>query len=333
MTCLVIAEAGVNHNASLKLALKLVDIAKDSGADYVKFQTAIPEEVVSNSAQMARYQILNTGLQESQLEMTRKLHLKLEDFVEINNYCKEKEIGFLTTAFDMISLRYISSLGLDIYKIPSGELTNLPYLREVGRFGKPVILSTGMSTMEEVADAIEILFSVGLTNDLLTVLHCTSEYPAPITDVNLNAMLTIKQTFGVKVGYSDHTLGIEIPIAAVAMGATVIEKHFTLSRTLNGPDHRASLEPEELSDMVRGIRKVEKALGDGVKKVANSEIDNRYIVRKSIVAKKDIAIGEEFTTENLTIKRPGSGISPMNWDRIVGGRANRSYKADELIEE
>jgi N,N'-diacetyllegionaminate synthase len=330
--CRIIAVAGVNHNANLQLAFELIDVAIDAGADFVKFQTAIPEEVVSRSALMARYQIANTGLEETQLEMTKKIHLKLEDFKTLRDYCQNK-IGFMTTAFDLVSLQYIKELNLDIYKIPSGEITNLPYLRKIGSFGKEIILSTGMSTLEEVAQAVEVLCAAGAKRNMITILHCTTEYPAPYNDVNLACLKTMRDFFQMEIGYSDHTLGCEIPFAAVALGASIIEKHFTMSRSLPGPDHKASLEPDELKSMVAGIRRIELAAGDGVKRLMPSEAGNLSIARKSIVAKRDIYKGQVFTLENLTTKRPGTGISPMQWDEILGSKATRDYKLDDLIEK
>ncbi len=332
MKCRIIAEAGVNHNASLEIAIALIDVAVDADADFVKFQTAIPEEVVAKSAQMARYQIENIGQEESQLEMTKRIHLKLEDFRILKDYCLHKKIGFMTSAFDLISLDYIGKLNLRTHKIPSGEITNLPYLRKIGSFEKEIILSTGMSTLTEIADAIEVLCISGTRKEEITILHCTTEYPAPYEEVNLECMKTIRDTFKVKVGYSDHTLGLEIPFAAASLGASVIEKHFTLSREMSGPDHKASLEPEELKSMVAGIRNIEVALGDGIKRVMPSEIYNKPIARKSIVARDKIRKGQIFTSENLTTKRPGTGISPMEWDVLVGTKAHRDYESDDLIE-
>jgi len=330
---LIIAEAGVNHNANLELAFQLVDAAVTAGADVVKFQTAKAEEVVTRFGAMAEYQIVNTGKNESQLEMTKKIHLPMEDFIEIQKYCLKKKIVFATTAFGLLSLEFIRRLNLDFYKIPSGEITNLPYLRKVGRFNKPIILSTGMSTLTEIADAIQVLEASGCSKTNITILHCTTEYPAPMKDVNLLAMKAIKEQLEVGIGYSDHTLGIEIPIAAVALGATVIEKHFTIDRNLPGPDHKASLEPGELKTMVDAIRNIEVALGDGIKRLMPSEIGNRSIARKSIVTSQAIIAGEIFTEDNLTTKRPGTGVSPMEWDRIIGTKAHRDYFVDELIDE
>ncbi len=332
MSCIVIAEAGVNHNASLKIAKELVDLALDSGADYVKFQTAVPEEVVTKDAKMAEYQITNTGKLETQLEMTKRIHLPLDDFYEIQTYCKSQKIGFLTTAFDPTSLKFISGMGLDMYKVPSGEITNLPYLRSLSKLGKPIILSTGMSDLSEIGAALSILISDTLNLSDITVLHCNSQYPTPYVDVNLRAMDTIRREFGVKVGYSDHTQGIDVAIAAVTMGASVIEKHFTLSRNMKGPDHKASLEGKELKQLVDGIKNVEMALGTAKKEVTPSESDNRQIVRKSIVAKTRIIQGETLTEENLTTKRPGTGLSPMLWDQLIGSQATKSYDLDDFIE-
>lgn len=333
MKTLIIAEAGVNHNANLDLAFQLVDAAVLAGADVVKFQTAKPEEVVTRFGQMAKYQILNTGKNVSQLEMTKRIHLQMEDFIEIQKYCLKKKIIFLTTAFGLISLEFIKNLNLDFYKIPSGQINDLPYLRKIGECNKPIILSTGMSTLVEIKRAIQVLEASGSSRDNMTVLHCISEYPAPMEDVNLLAMREIQKKLKVKVGYSDHTLGIEVPIAAVTLGATVIEKHFTMNRNLPGPDHKASLEPGELRAMVEAIRNIELALGDGNKRPMPSEMGNRAIARKSIVASRAISAGQFFTEENLTTKRPGTGVSPMEWDRIIGTRAHRDFFVDELIDE
>ena len=325
----VIAEAGVNHNGSLPLAKKLVDAAKEAKADCVKFQTFIAENVVSSNAAKADYQKVQTGENGTQLEMIKKLELSFEEFKELKSYCDYEGIEFMSTAFDLDSLEFINSLNVSRIKIPSGEITNLPLLIKAAQLHKPVILSTGMSNLEEVGKAITVLIENGVTD--LTVLHCTTEYPAPFCDVNLNAMLTIKNTFNVKVGYSDHTEGCEISVAAVALGAAVIEKHFTLDKTMEGPDHKASLEPDELEKMIASIRKVELALGDGIKHPADSEIKNIAIVRKSIVAKCDIKKGDLLSEDNLAIKRPGNGISPMRWFEIIGQKANKDYKEDELI--
>lgn len=326
---LIIAEAGVNHNGSISMAKKLIRAAKSSGADIVKFQTANVDSLVSESAAMAEYQRRNTGQEKSQKEMLKKLLLKFEDFEDLASYCMEVGIKFLSTPFDIESVRFLDKLQ-DIWKIPSGEITNYPYLVEIGRTKKDVILSTGMSDLHEIHDAVDVLKSNGTKN--ITLLHCTTEYPAPIEEINLNVMETLRKEFGCPVGYSDHTQGIEIDLAAVAMGATIIEKHFTLDRNLPGPDHKASLEPDELKAMVSGIRKVELARGTGVKRPTASERKNRDIARKSIVAAKAIKQGEIFTTDNLTTKRPGSGVSPMRWNEVLGERAVRCFEEDELIE-
>lgn len=326
----IIAEAGVNHNGSIELAKKLIDKASEAGADAVKFQSFKAEKLVTKNAQKAEYQKVTTGKEENQFEMIKRLELDYEKHKELANYCKSRGIMFLSSPFDLESIDLLNNLSLEIFKIPSGEITNLLYLRKIGSLRKKVILSTGMSTLGDIEKAIEILKTSGTTD--ITVLHCNTEYPTPMKDVNLNAMNTIKEAFKVEVGYSDHTLGIEVPIAAVALGATVIEKHFTLDKTMEGPDHRASLEPNELKEMVRCIRNIEKAIGDGVKRLTESESKNINIVRKSIVACRDINKGEVLTEENLTIKRPGDGISPMRWDEVIGKVANRDYEEDEMIE-
>lgn len=330
MNVYIIAEAGVNHNGSIELAKELVDKAKDAGADCIKFQTFVSENIVSKNAGKAEYQKQQTDSNESQYEMLQRLELSFNEFVELNEYCKEREIEFLSTAFDFDSIDFLNNLGLKRWKIPSGDITNLPYLIKIAKLGKPVILSTGMSTMSDIKAAVSILKENG--SGEVTVLHCTTEYPTPYKDVNLKAMNTIRKEFNVPVGYSDHTKGIEIPIAAVAMGATVIEKHFTLDRNMDGPDHKASLEPNELKSMVDAIRNVEVAIGSGDKKPVESEKKNMNVVRKSIIANKNIAKGEMFTEENLTVKRPGNGISPMRWFEVLGQVAIREFKKDELIE-
>ena len=327
----IIAEAGVNHNGKLELAYKLVDVAAEAGADAVKFQTFKPEKVVSKFAKKAEYQKETTGLAESQLEMIKKLDLGYEAFVELKKYCDKKGIVFLSTPFDLDSIKFLDQLGMNIFKVPSGEITNLPYLRKVGSLNKQVIMSTGMADLKEVKEALDVLISCGTDKEGITVLHCNTEYPTPFDDVNLKAMLTIRNELSVKVGYSDHTLGIEVPVAAVALGAEVIEKHFTLDKNMEGPDHRASLEPDKLKAMVSAIRNIEKAMGDGIKRPSPSELKNKPIARKSIVAAKDIRKGEAFTEKNLAVKRPGTGISPMRWDEIIEQKAERDYKADELI--
>src|SRR5690554_301716 len=330
MSVFIIAEAGVNHNGSLELAKKLVDAAKDAGADCVKFQTFVSKNIVSKNAVKAEYQKQQTEPEESQQDMLKKLELSFDEFVELNEYCKSKSIEFMSTAFDFDSIDFLDGLKMGTWKIPSGDITNLPYLIKIANLNKPVILSTGMSTMEDIRSAIKALKENGAAE--LTVLHCTTEYPTPFEDVNLRAMNTIKEEFGVKVGYSDHTKGIEVPIAAVALGATVIEKHFTLDRNLEGPDHKASLEPNELKAMVDSIRHIELALGNGMKQPAESEKKNMAVARKSIIASKDIKAGDIFTEENLTVKRPGDGISPMRWFDIIGKPAPRDFEEDELIE-
>lgn len=336
---IIIAEAGVNHNADPDLAREMIKAAKRAGADYVKFQTAVPELVISSIAPKAEYQKRTTGEEQSQLDMCRALHFPLSHYREIKRLCDEEGIGFLSTPFDLESIKALRELGMDYFKIPSGEITNLPYLRAIAECGKPVILSTGMSEMVEIEDAIEILTGSHpeyhsescLTRDDITVLHCNTQYPTPYHDVNLHAMRTIAQTLGVRTGYSDHTQGIEIPMAAVALGAVMIEKHFTMSRSLPGPDHKASLEPDELAAMVREIRNVEMALGDGRKTVSESERSNIEVARKSIVAARDIRMGEILTEENITVKRPGNGLSPMLWDKVVGTKAISDFPFDSLI--
>lgn len=327
----VIAEAGVNHNGDMALAKELVDVAAEAGADLVKFQTFRAQTLLTQSAEKAQYQKNLTAGSESQFEMIKKLELDRDTHVELVDYCKCKKIQFLSTAFDQSSIDFLAELDIPFYKIPSGEITNLPYLRHVARMGKSVVMSTGMATLAEVCAAMKVLLGGGVEKESLTILHCNTEYPTSIRDVNLLAMLTIRDQLGVKVGYSDHTLGIEVPIAAVALGATVIEKHFTLSRTLPGPDHAASLEPHELKSMVAAIRNIEKALGDGEKKPNPNEAKNIPIVRRSIVAKKPIKKGEPFSEQNLTSKRPGTGISPMEWDDVIGSTAARDFEIDELI--
>ena len=329
---LIIAEAGVNHNGDIELAKKLIDVAVNAGADFVKFQTFNADRLATHAAKKADYQAQTTDRNETQHEMLRRLELTPAMHHELIAHCKMRKIGFFSTGFDIESVDFLASLGQNLFKIPSGEITNLPYLRHIGRLGKPIILSTGMSNMLEIESAITALEQAGTPRSKITVLHCTTEYPTPMCDVNLRAMQSIQTELGVAVGYSDHTLGIEVAVAAVAMGATVIEKHFTLDRTLPGPDHKASLEPEELKTMVSSIRNIELALGVGVKQLAPSEAKNILVARKSIVASKDIQIGERFSAENLTVKRPGTGISPMRWDEVIGLTANRNYASDELIQ-
>lgn len=329
---LIIAEAGVNHNADILLAKRLIDIAKEAGADVVKFQTAVPELVMTEHALKADYQVENTGiLNESQIEMARRIHLPLSAYKELLDYSNKVNIKFLSTPFDLVSIKLLEDLGLDIFKIPSGEITNLPYLRAIGQLRKEVILSTGMANLDEIQSALNVLLESGTPKDNITVLHCNTDYPTNMLDVNLRAMQTIADKFGVKVGYSDHTLGIEVPIAAVALGASIIEKHFTLDKNMEGPDHKASLEPQELKAMVTAIRNIENALGDGVKLPSTSEIVNIPVARKSIVAQMFIKKGDVFSEKNLTVKRPGIGISPMQWDNLIGQTATRDFQPDDLI--
>ena len=328
----IIAEAGVNHNGSLEIAKRLIDVAKDCGADAVKFQSFKAESLVSKKAEKADYQKKATDAGESQYEMIKKLELDIDAHKELIIYCKEKGIQFLSSPFDWDSIDLLNELGLDTFKIPSGEIINLPYLRKLGKLNKNVILSTGMADLGEIEDAVDILMDNGTKKENITVLHCNTEYPTPFEDVNLKAMLTIKNAFDIKVGYSDHTNGIEVPIAAVALGAEIIEKHFTIDKNMEGPDHKASLEPTELKAMVESIRNIEKAMGDGIKKPSKSELKNKPIVRKSLVAIKKIEKGDLFTEENIGVKRPGNGISPMRWDEVIGEKASKSFEIDDLIE-
>jgi len=326
----IIAEAGVNDNGNLAIAKKMVDEAKNAGADCVKFQTFVPQNIVSRQAQKAEYQKRHTNSELSQLDMLNCLSLSFNEFTELNEYCKQKEIDFLSTPFDFDSIDFLSSLGMRVWKIPSGEINNLPHLIRIAKQNGSIILSTGMSTLDEIKDAVKLLNDNGSGD--ITILHCTTEYPAPYSEVNLFAIKTLKDEFGVSVGYSDHTEGIEVAIAAVAIGATVIEKHFTLDRNMDGPDHIASLIPSELKTMVCCIRNVELSMGDGNKRVTLSESMNLLVTRKSIVAKRQILMGEVYTENNLTVKRPGNGISPMQWLNILGKTAIRNFKEDELIE-
>lgn len=328
---IIIAEAGVNHNGNLELARRMVDEARRAGADYVKFQTAVPELVISSIAPKAEYQKETTGKEQSQLEMCRAIHLPLTDYAGLADLCHEKGIGFMSTPFDLVSIDTLAPLGMDYWKIPSGEITNLPYLRKIASKGGRVILSTGMSTLDEVARAVEILEKGGIPRADISLLHCNTQYPTPMDDVNLRAMETLRSLGCGRVGYSDHTVGIEVPVAAVAMGAQIIEKHFTLDKTMEGPDHRASLDPAELRAMVSAIRNIEKAAGSPEKRVSPSERANIEVARKSIVAARDIAAGEIFTEENITVKRPGNGLSPMLWDDVIGQRAARDFTYDSLI--
>ncbi len=330
MHVLIIAEAGVNHNGDVRIAKELVDAAKSAGADVVKFQTFVADDVVSYYAPKAHYQLASTDTRESHLEMLRKLELSFSDFVELSEYCAKKEIEFLSTAHDFDSIDFLYRLNMKRWKIASGDVTNLPYLVKIARFQQPVILSTGMSTMQEVETAVSTLRQYGANE--ICLLHCTTEYPAPYEEVNLRAMDTLRHTFNVPVGYSDHTRGIEVAIAAVALGAVVIEKHFTLDRRMIGPDHKASLEPPELEGMITAVRNIEIAMGDGTKQPTESELKNVMAARKSIVAKRRIQQGEYFTELNLTVKRPGNGISPMEWFDVIGRRAPRDFEKDEMIE-
>ncbi|WP_103604597.1 N-acetylneuraminate synthase [Campylobacter concisus] len=327
----IIAEAGVNHNGDINLAKKLIDIAAKAGADAVKFQTFKATLNISKNAQKANYQKQNTDKNESQLDMIKKLELNENIHKELITYCKQKNITFLSTPFDSDSIKLLDELGLSTFKIPSGEITNLPYLRQIGGLNKKIILSTGMANLGEVESAIEVLIKSGTKHGNISLLHANTQYPTPMEDVNLKAMITLKNAFGLEVGYSDHTLGIEVDIAAVAMGAKIIEKHFTLDKSMPGPDHKASLEPDELVAMVRAIRNIELALGDGLKHFSKSESENIKIARKSIVAKCDIKKGEIFSEKNICVKRPGDGINPMRWDEVIGQISQKDYQQDELI--
>ena len=331
MSVFIIAEAGVNHNGSLDFAKKLVDVACSAGADAVKFQTFKATNLVTKYSQKADYQKETTSNRETQFEMLKKLELNKKEHEELISYCNKKNIIFLSSPFDHESIDLLNDLGLEIFKIPSGEITNLPYLRYIGKLNKKIILSTGMSNKEEVKNALDVLINSGTKKNDIIVLHANTEYPTPMKDVNLRAMVLIGKELDVKFGYSDHTLGIEVGIAAVAMGATCIEKHFTLDKNMKGPDHKASLEPDQLKEMVRAIRNIEIALGDGIKKPSQSEIPNIDIVRKSIVAKTTIKKGDVLNENNLTIKRPGIGLSPMRWDEIINTKAKKDYQEDELI--
>lgn len=330
MSVLIIAEAGVNHNGSFELAKKMADVAKAAGADIVKYQTAVPELVISRFAPKAEYQKESTGEAESQLEMVKKIHFGFAEHRKLKEYCDSIGIKYLSTPFDMDSIDFLAGMDMPVWKIPSGEVTNLPYLEKVARLKKPIIMSTGMCEIPEIKAALDVLYSNGA--DDVTILHCNTEYPTPLKDANVKAMLDIQKNFGTKVGYSDHTLGLEAPLAAVALGATVVEKHFTLDKNMEGPDHAASMSPEELTALVKAIRNTELALGDGVKKVTESEAKNKDVARKSIVAKVPIEAGEVFTTDNITVKRPGNGISPMRWYEVLGQSAKRDFSLDELIE-
>lgn len=329
---LIIAEAGVNHNGDIALAKQLIDVAADAGADFVKFQTFRADRVVTRQAKKADYQSVTTKSKETQYQMLSSLELNESMHHELVTYCIMRNIGFLSTGFDIESVDFLMSLGINHFKIPSGEITNLPYLRHIGQFSKSVIISTGMATLSDIEAAIDVLEKAGTSRSLITALHCTTEYPAPMAEVNLRAMQSIQSAFSISVGYSDHTAGIEVAIAAVALGATVIEKHFTLDRNLPGPDHKASLEPDELKAMVSSIRNIEMALGDGIKRLTASEARNILVARKSLVASKAIKAGEKFSPDNITTKRPGTGISPMNWDAVIGRKSIRNFAVDEMIE-
>jgi len=329
---LIIAEAGVNHNGSLDLAKQLIDKAVESGVDIIKFQTFKSEKLVSKTAKQAEYQQRNIGKKdEGQLAMLKKLELSQQDHNELIAYCGKKGIRFLSTAFDMDSIEYLHSLNMGLWKIPSGEITNYPYLRKIAQYHEPVILSTGMCELSDIEAAVKVLIEFGIKKEQITILHCNTEYPTPFTDVNLKAMLEIGKIFGVQIGYSDHTSGIEVPIAAVALGAKVIEKHFTLDRNMEGPDHKASIEPKELRIMVNSIRNIEQALGCGHKIITESERKNIKIARKSIVASCHIKAGELLTEKNLTVKRPGTGISPMRWNDVIGTKASKDFEEEEVI--
>ena len=332
MGVLIIAEAGVNHNGDLQTAIKLIEVAAKSGADLVKFQTFTADSLVTKSASKAEYQILNNFGNESQHSMLKRLELTSDMHEALLEKCAQCQIGFLSTGFDIKSLEYLHGLGQRLYKIPSGEITNLPYLKCIGRLNGQVLMSTGMANLGEIEAALNVIEAEGTSRNKVTLLHCTTEYPTPMIDVNLRAIENMRAAFGVRVGYSDHTQGIEISIAAVAVGATVIEKHFTLDRNLPGPDHRASIEPHELNSMIVAIRNVESALGDGIKRPSQGELKNMPIARKSLVAAKPINAGQKFTEDNISVKRPGYGVSPMLWDEVVGRIAQKDYAYDDLIE-
>jgi len=333
MKIIIIAEAGVNHNGSLKIAKQLISEASKAGADYIKFQTFLADKLVLKDAKQADYQKKNLGKYMNQFEMLRNLELSFNDHLELIECCKNHSINFFSTAFDMDSLDLLIRLKLPMWKIPSGEITNLPYIKKIGSLKQSVILSTGMATIGEIEEAIGLLEQSGTSRDLITVLHCTTDYPASLDDINLKAMVTIGETFKVKYGYSDHSEGIEIPIAAAALGAAVIEKHFTLDKNMQGPDHKASLEPDELKRMIVGIRNIERALGDGIKRPTPGEMKNKSSARKSIVAAKSIKKGDRLSSMNLTTKRPGNGLSPMHWDQLIGNMADRDYQKDEQIKQ
>ena len=328
---LIIAEAGVNHNGKIAIAKRLVDASAAAGADFIKFQTFKAGNIATSQAPKAAYQIINSDREQSQLSMLSNLQLTKGMHFELLKYCEDKKIGFLSSAFDSASLKFLSTLNLKYFKIPSGEITNLPYLQEVGKFGRPIILSTGMSTLKEIRFALKILTGAGTPKSKIIILHCNSAYPTPLKDVNLLAMCKMRDSLKIEVGYSDHTVGIDVPVAAVALGAKIIEKHITLNRYMDGPDHMASLEPDDFSNMIRSIRRVESALGTHQKKVSISEKQNLLAVRKSIVASRDIAKGEFFSAQNITCKRPGNGISPVKWVSVLGRKAKRKFLKDEQI--
>jgi len=331
LNVLVIAEAGVNHNGDIEMAKSLIDVASDAKADFIKFQTFRADTLVTNNAPKAPYQKESSKSDESQFSMLKKLELSEEMHLELIKHCEIRKIGFLSTGFDIQSIDFLNGLNQKLFKVPSGEITNLPYLRHIGEIGKPILLSTGMSDLNEVEAALTALEKSGTPRNKITVLQCTSSYPAPKNEANLKAMSTFKRELNVAVGFSDHTLGIDISLAAVALGASVIEKHFTLDKSFPGPDHKASLEPKELKEMVVAIRNIEVSLGDGIKKMMPSEIPNIDVARKSLVAKKQINKGDIYTAENITAKRPGTGVSPMFWDQFLGKKALRNYKIDDLI--
>ncbi|MBE0440313.1 MAG: N-acetylneuraminate synthase [Gammaproteobacteria bacterium] len=332
MSVFIIAEAGVNHNGSIDIAKKLVDVAAECGADAVKFQTFKAENLVTKSAKQAGYQEVNTGISESQFDMLKRLELSEPEHVELISYCHSKQIEFMSTPFDLQSIQFLNSLGMMRFKIPSGEITNYPYLKMIGSYNKEIVLSTGMATLSDIEAALYLLIESGTDKDKITILHATTDYPTKMSDVNLAAMKTIEQAYKVRSGYSDHTLGIEVPIAATALGASIIEKHFTLDKNLPGPDHVASLEPHELKSMIYAIRNIEKAIGDGIKRPSSSELKNIAVARKSLVAACQIVAGEIFSETNLIAKRPGTGITPMRWIDVIGRRAPRNFQEDEQIE-
>ncbi len=331
MSVFIIAEVGVNHNGSLDLAKQLVDVAVDCGVDAVKFQTFKASSLVTKSAKQANYQTENMGKKESQFDMLQRLELSESDHHDLLSYCKDKNIEFMSTPFDLQSIAFLDALGVKRFKIPSGEITNYPYLKMMGGCNKDIVMSTGMANIGEVEAALQVLIEAGTDKERITILHATTDYPTNMKDVNLTAMQTIASAFNIKVGYSDHTAGIEVPVAAVALGASMIEKHFTLDKSMEGPDHKASLEPDELKAMVKGIRNIELALGDGIKRPSQSEMKNIPVARKSLIAACSIKKGEVFTEQNLTVKRPGTGVSPMRWDEFVGIKANKDYAEDELV--